>query len=535
MVRQEGFPTLTGRPSAGRPILPHRRDGHLQPDLHQLRPNPGTSPGRIGLPHSANQDHEVRVDSGSPNPPTGFPAPEHPESSPMPSHHGLRSNDHQRPAPSGPSCLQRNPEQAVQASDPRPARGSQEHSQLMAQSQVLQPQGGDIAGEPEPPAQQHQKHPDHTPGPCLRDVENQQLPQCSAFQHPQVKFDVFSMFELSRPLLPDARLSPGVSASGLSESPVTTLAAAPRTYSLPDGSPILVRVSHGSRLEASPYRIQFRRHRGLTRFDAIELQANCNPPYTVNLTTGWATETGERWFRAKTERAISGRSQFLSAMIFEDAEPGGVTRALPYQLSWRRSSGDILAEGGIGVINARFRGGEDTYLVVRLPAEANGGSRFRIGWTTDLTVIAPDSSVLTSRSSELAIRLDEKLFPASFVASAGVRIGVRHGASTYDFANVPSFRGEWGVNQRYSLASIFEFSRPFAFLPDEQPVITLNVVHILLAPGDDPSSAIPVEVVEELAVPFLGSANEYDASGYVSDPGHADDFKILYRRSHRSR
>jgi hypothetical protein len=103
----------------------------------------------------------------------------------MPAHHGLRSDDHQRLPPSGPGRLQHDPEKAVPSSDPGSAHGSREHSQLTAKCQVLQPQSGAIAGRSKPPEEKHDQRADQGKAPCLRNVENQQLPPRRSFQHPQ--------------------------------------------------------------------------------------------------------------------------------------------------------------------------------------------------------------------------------------------------------------------------------------------------------------------------------------------------------------
>lgn len=65
----------------------------------QFRLDAPTAPGRIGLPHAADQADQITIERPPSSRQARFPTPEAAEACPMPSHDGARLNDYQHPLP----------------------------------------------------------------------------------------------------------------------------------------------------------------------------------------------------------------------------------------------------------------------------------------------------------------------------------------------------------------------------------------------------------------------------------------------------
>src|SRR5438093_13437195 len=93
MIAQKGLPALRRGLSSPGHVFGHRGLPDIDAKLEQFAVDPRCSPQRIGNAHAPDQLAQVRVDLWPATERAGFPAPVTTEPSPMPTHHGLRSEN----------------------------------------------------------------------------------------------------------------------------------------------------------------------------------------------------------------------------------------------------------------------------------------------------------------------------------------------------------------------------------------------------------------------------------------------------------
>src|SRR5258705_8198395 len=104
--------------------------------------NPRRTPERIRSGHRSNQGAALGSDGRPPRPVPALPRPEETKPSPMPRDDRFGFDDDERGAPLPPHSRQANPEQTVEAGQPKPTpTGSFKDLQLMAQCEDLELQG----------------------------------------------------------------------------------------------------------------------------------------------------------------------------------------------------------------------------------------------------------------------------------------------------------------------------------------------------------------------------------------------------------
>src|SRR5881296_1035749 len=110
----------------------------LKAKLEQLAMDARRSPQRIFRAHPPDQRAQIRVDLRPASTGAGFPTPVPTEAGPMPTHHGLRSDDRDGPEHRWKPSIQQDQEQAIPAREvdatPHPAL---QHNQLMTERRVL--------------------------------------------------------------------------------------------------------------------------------------------------------------------------------------------------------------------------------------------------------------------------------------------------------------------------------------------------------------------------------------------------------------
>jgi hypothetical protein len=332
-----------------------------------------------------------------------------------------------------------------------------------------------------------------------------------------VEFQVYATFELSRPLTADPRSDSGDTSDRLAGAinPSPFLRTTPHLYTSQGGCPLLIRVSHRDRSAVSSFKLEVRRHLGLTRETAILLHAKA-PPTDVPIATGLLTETGQRWFRILTERADSGLPQTLLAHL-------NPRDGKSYTFAWVRPSGEPLATGTTS-IPLSLVGGEETYLVATVPADA---SRFDIQWSTDLTVLLLDGPVLCRGGHHLAINCEEITDDFGILEEDDdVRLEIEIESAPFHIRPVGPVQvtENWDSDQQYGVGQFFH--RPIRFLPGERVVVRLLEYDGAFRGREDGV---------EGSVPFLDPATEFNcfaSSELTEDSGR---YRFLYRLAHRSR
>src|SRR5262249_60957828 len=92
LVAQEGRPALTRSSGAFDHVLGDGRLGDLDAKLEQLAMDPRRAPQPVGLAHLPNQVLDLSGDRRTAHSGSGLPAPEGPETLPMPANPGLWSD-----------------------------------------------------------------------------------------------------------------------------------------------------------------------------------------------------------------------------------------------------------------------------------------------------------------------------------------------------------------------------------------------------------------------------------------------------------
>ena len=334
-----------------------------------------------------------------------------------------------------------------------------------------------------------------------------------------IEYQVYATFDLSRPLRPDPAPDDGTrgGAGGPPPQPTGAPGTLPFTYTSPSGCPLLIRVSHRDRNETGTFKLEVRRHLGLTKETALKLDANA-PLREVPIVSGLPGETRQRWFWIHTERANSGRPQNLQALL----QP---LDGAAYRLKWFRASGDTLAEG-FGLLNPSFEGGEETYLLVEFPEGAAG---FRIQWSTDLTVLLTDDRVFCADGNDLAIRCQSTTggFLEGEDDDVKLTVEIRRGSEGPMVVFGPVLvRESWDEGQRESVARFFTESIRFVGGVGGEEVFLRLTTYDTLFLGDD-------ETMQGTVVP-LGREFEFNCRGSSTITDGDGSYQFMYRLGHRS-
>ena len=115
VISEERAPGLRGRLRMSDHVF---RDGSLadsDPKFKKLTMDPRCAPKRVLSRHSADQGLNVRRNCG----PASLawprlPRPEESRALAVPSHHGIRLDDHHRPKTAGPESVEQNPEDSIE-------------------------------------------------------------------------------------------------------------------------------------------------------------------------------------------------------------------------------------------------------------------------------------------------------------------------------------------------------------------------------------------------------------------------------------
>src|SRR5262245_55670592 len=108
LVAQKSLPPLRPRPATLRHVFRDGGLGDLEPQHQQFAVDPGRSPDRVFPAHLPNEVSQATIDSWAPCPPSRLPAPERPETRPVPAKDSLwlnhpRHTEQVRPQPGHPN------------------------------------------------------------------------------------------------------------------------------------------------------------------------------------------------------------------------------------------------------------------------------------------------------------------------------------------------------------------------------------------------------------------------------------------------
>src|SRR5262245_42366633 len=113
---------VAGDPLRSRVV--HRRFGHVNPQLPEFPENSRGTPGRVRLPHLANQStHLLGKSRTAKLPLLAQTPPVVPKTLPLPGEHGPRLDKRQSLLPARPYTREPRPQQAIGASKPRAMNG----------------------------------------------------------------------------------------------------------------------------------------------------------------------------------------------------------------------------------------------------------------------------------------------------------------------------------------------------------------------------------------------------------------------------
>ena len=143
VIVQEGAPGLGwGLALPFRHQCGHGALAYVDAELEQLAMNARRAPQGVGLGHLADEFADGGVRARTPERCPGAPGPELAEGGAMPTHDGVRFDEDEDMAPTGPHKRERYPEEAVGPEEGRARSATLENDQLLAEREVLQGQRG---------------------------------------------------------------------------------------------------------------------------------------------------------------------------------------------------------------------------------------------------------------------------------------------------------------------------------------------------------------------------------------------------------
>ena len=115
--------------------------GNGNAKLRELAVHARRSPERLGSTHVPDQLAYFWGHARTTRPPSPtLPRPVASRAGTMPTHHGVRFNDHEYLRPVSPDSPQKHPESAVHTREPQPFHGMMEDGELLPEGQVLESQ-----------------------------------------------------------------------------------------------------------------------------------------------------------------------------------------------------------------------------------------------------------------------------------------------------------------------------------------------------------------------------------------------------------
>jgi len=138
VIFEKSLPSLRRRILTTHHVFRDRRLGHLKAKHQKLAMDPGRAPQRVFPAHPPDQIPQAAIDLWPPCPISGFPAPEHCETSAMPSQDGLRLNHLSRINKARPELSHPYEQRAITAAKAKAGwRSPQSDGKLMAEKQAV--------------------------------------------------------------------------------------------------------------------------------------------------------------------------------------------------------------------------------------------------------------------------------------------------------------------------------------------------------------------------------------------------------------